>query len=1127
MGGARLVKYPIVYSEEETNFFHLGLGPLTTSLTATVTEEKNGSFFFEGEIALTPEVQQLVKNNQFIKADAGHKLKNQLFRIKRLVNDHSGKMKIYAEHVSYLSAELALQPEMTLHSRTGQQALETWKNGIIGSHPFRVSSDIESQHSTTWRIDKVQNARQALGGVEGSLLDVWGGEYLFDNYHIQLLKKRGTTADTVLAYGRNITDLEQEKNITETYTSVYPFAITKDSDEREQIVTIDGYIVDASNWREFPNRKVLAVDFSSSFETEETVTKDKLRKFAEKYIRDNKIGHPKTSIKVSFLDLSKTADYKSIAPLEEVSLCDDVRVIYPKLGVNTIAKVVRTVWNVLTESYDEIEIGEKRASLSSVLKEQQVAIKEAVNQAGVALSSADGKTTVFHGLFGENGLGEPKAQKINDVWFKPNGDEIDMYLWNGTVWQEKLSSSKRKELERTLSNQQTELENTKRQITEADKKSQQAITEAGFAKNGLTAMQGHLTEIQTKATQALAESTKMKEEVGRAKESTTNISREVDRVKGQLAQKVSQTEINAFRNRLESMNTLMSQTAQGLSAKADKTAIDVLNRTVQSYQSSLTIQNNSIQSVVSKTNGVKTKLSSLEQKQTGFQQTVLNQLNGVTTQQTQLADQITSVIEKVSDGKPNLFHQTKADLLRSSDLSRYKVVAGAPVTLFENYGNQVLRFKGGAGVWLTKTENIKLTDSKPISFSVKTKNTGIYRLKVSIVYYNNKTENFEQSFTVSGLKETILRYENIRFKKFTKEVTLGINFLPQAGLDAYIEWMKLEIGPECTPWRPAVDEEFTYEERSKITQSLDRINLAVQKGDLISQINIEAGKTLIQSKKILLDAETVVFKGSAFIPKAVIKDFVVDTAEIRGTLDASRIRVINMDAGNLSTGYLNGNRIRANSITADKLATNAIQVGFNSYSDNLKLNPSSMDFYGGTKLKGKFTSEGMEFWYGSRKIGRIGESSKLGNDDVRGISMALENSGDYVTWSYRKNSTDSALTTMLTLDPKGRFSGKSGIHIDSDVHMIRVKPRYDGAKEFLKFDIVKYNNYNYSGLLNDSGKTGIFMGGNWLYFLHDNHVILMEDIKKVIYTLKGLGSVSIPKSINSDGKVARWTTLTL
>lgn len=1080
MGGARLVKYPIVYSEEETNFFHLGLGPLTTSLTATVTEEKNGSFFFEGEIALTPEVQQLVKNNQFIKADAGHKLKNQLFRIKRLVNDHSGKMKIYAEHVSYLSEELALQPEMTLHNRTGQQALETWKNGIIGSHPFRVSSDIESQHSTTWRIDKVQNARQALGGVEGSLLDVWGGEYLFDNYHIQLLKNRGTTADTVLAYGRNITDLEQEKNITETYTSVYPFAITKDSSEREQIVTIDGYIVDAYNWREFPNRKVLAVDFSSSFETEETVTKDKLRKFAEKYIRDNKIGHPKTSIKVSFLDLSKTADYKSIAPLEEVSLCDDVRVIYPKLGVNTIAKVVRTVWNVLTESYDEIEIGEKRASLSSVLKEQQVAIKEAVNQAGVALSSADGKTTVFHGLFGENGLGEPKAQKINDVWFKPNGDEIDMYLWNGTVWQEKLSSSKRKELEMALVNQQTELENTKRQVTEADKKTQQAITEAGFAKNGLTAVQGHLTEIQAQATRALAESTKMKEEVGRSKESATNISREVDRVKGQLEQKVSQTEINAFRNRLESMNTIMSQTAQELLAKADKTAIDALNRTVQSYQSSLTIQNNSIQSVVSETNGVKTKLSSLEQKQTGFQQTTIDQLKGLSSQQTQLAGQYQRVVESIGEvgGAVNLAKKWQSGSING--------VTGEPFA-FARYAH---------------TDFIPVESGKeylPTTNSQTPKEMRFY-------WYdsNKKKISYDEA---TGAKRAPSNAKYLRAAAFSdstppEKITFGI-----------IE------GREYKPFFEPI--------RSQLIQTAERFTQTISKGELIAQLNIEAGKTLIQNKKIFLDAEHVVFGGKAFIPKAIIKDFVVDTAEIRGTLDASRIRVINMDAGNLSTGYLNGNRIRANSITADKLATNAIQVGFNSYSDNLKLNPYSMDFYGDTQLKGKLTSEGMEFWYGSRKIGRIGESSKLGNDNVRGISMALENSGDYVTWSYRKNSTDSALTTMLTLDPKGRFTGKSGIHLDSDVYMTKVKPGYEGAKEFLKFGIVNYNNYSYSGLLNDSGKTGIFMGGNWLYFLHENHVIPMEDIRKIIYTLKGLGSVAIPKSINSDGKVARWTTITL
>ena len=64
--------------------------------------------------------------------------------------------------------------------------------------------------------------------------------------------------------------------------------------------------------------------------------------------------------------------------------------------------------------------------------------------------------------------------------------------------------------------------------------------------------------------------------------------------------------------------------------------------------------------------------------------------------------------------------------------------------------------------------------------------------------------------------------------------------------------------------------------KSAITQLGDDINARVQKGDLISQINLEAGQTLIESKKLFLDADSVVFSGKAFIPDAAIANLSLD-----------------------------------------------------------------------------------------------------------------------------------------------------------------------------------------------------------------------------------------------------------
>ena len=237
---------PILYDSNETNFNRVGLGPLSDMTKATVTEERNGAFYFEGTILTSSPIFEKIHENAIIKVDASPNLKEQRFRVKRIVPNHAGFAEIYAEHVSYLAEELTLRPEVTV-SGNGLSAINAWKSAIVENNPFTVYSDVSTTAETKWRIDKVSNPRMALGGVEGSILDKWGGEYRFDNYHINLYKKRGSRANTILAYGRNIIDFEQDRNIMNVYTSVYPYALYTDDNEKERLVTIDGYTVDCEN----------------------------------------------------------------------------------------------------------------------------------------------------------------------------------------------------------------------------------------------------------------------------------------------------------------------------------------------------------------------------------------------------------------------------------------------------------------------------------------------------------------------------------------------------------------------------------------------------------------------------------------------------------------------------------------------------------------------------------------------------------------------------------------------------------------------------------------------------------------------------------------------------------------
>ncbi|WP_368920710.1 phage tail spike protein [Corynebacterium striatum] len=161
---------------------------------------------------------------------------------------------------------------------------------------------------------------------------------------------------------------------------------------------------------------------------------------------------------------------------------------------------------------------------------------------------------------------------------------------------------------------------------------------------------------------------------------------------------------------------------------------------------------------------------------------------------------------------------------------------------------------------------------------------------------------------------------------------------------------------------------------------------------------------------------------NGFIKTAMIADAAITSAKIAA-----------LDAGKITTGVLSASRIGARSITADKLATNAIQVGLARWTNSIRISPTQIAWYNGSTLEGSITSSGMNFYYGTRFIGRTGQQYKTGNTNVRGISNSLDTQGDYITWSYKKIQSDDSYTTMLTLDPRGKFYGHAGIHLGAEL----------------------------------------------------------------------------------------------
>ena len=354
---------PILFSENATIFTTNGLGRLSDALRCVVKEERNGPYELEMEYPITGAHYEDIAQSRIIFATPADGKPGQPFRIYKIEKLVSGRVRVYAEHITYQANHITVMP---FEANSAASAMAQLQSNAIGSNPFTLWTDKQTIGHYVQEVPESIRAR--LGGQEGSILDIYGGEYEWDKYTIKLHQQRGQDRGVVLRYGKNITDLSQENNITTTYTAVCPYV--KESED-DPLITLPEKYIASDNAGNFPYLRIKNVDFTKEFEKDEDITVAALRQKTRDYIAANNIGIPKVSIKVSFVALWQTEEYKNIAPLERVNLCDTVTVRFEKLGVDAKAKVIKTEYNVLLDRYNSIELGESKSTISATVATQE------------------------------------------------------------------------------------------------------------------------------------------------------------------------------------------------------------------------------------------------------------------------------------------------------------------------------------------------------------------------------------------------------------------------------------------------------------------------------------------------------------------------------------------------------------------------------------------------------------------------------------------------------------------------------------------------------------------------------------------------------------------------------------
>lgn len=293
---------------------------------------------------------------------------------------------------------------------------------------------------------------------------------------------------------------------------------------------------------------------------------------------------------------------------------------------------------------------------------------------------------------------------------------------------------------------------------------------------------------------------------------------------------------------------------------------------------------------------------------------------------------------------------------------------------------------------------------------------------------------------------------------------------------------KIEEGNKATPWAPA-PEDATVAITAVKNELNTAINLRVQKNELLSQINLQAGHTLIQSKKIYLDAETVAFSGKAFIPNAAIVDLRADKITA-GTLNASKVSIINLDVNRLT-----GNK------------TEFVKSFWRSaYGNYVNIDYSGMRVtYGNTTTE--FNSHGMEITAVGESIGGIGwQGMKNMPPNYQGLLFWLDGGGDYMAWAARNNGNYN-MNPLIKLSWYRKEwtppNSNAGFNFDDTVTFNDIvypsgKPS-DGMA--LRFFTTKYNGHSYPTIGSASMKSGIMFGDWDLFLIFNDKVIPLQGWK--------------------------------
>ena len=344
---------PILFEKTETAFNNNGIARLRDCISAVVSEERNGIYELDFEYPVNGANYEQIQCGRIVGVTHDEDGDIQPFEIVGQTRPINGIVSFHCVHISYRQSQMVVRA-VSVNSLS--QAFQLFSIASP-SNPFTYEADFTATGYMSASDGVPRSVRQFLGGVRGSVLDTYGGEFEWDKWRVILHKNRGEQKDFAIRYGVNLLNYNDETSYQGTFTSCVAF--WKNDAE---IVTVTASL----NENGYNGNDIrVPLDLTDKFEEKPTTVQ--LENEALAYMQRNQTNIPTQSIRVDFVRLADMGEFSQFQDLLKCKLCDSIKVIFPMYNVSASFKIVKTEWNVLEGKYIGMELGTLSTTLSEAL----------------------------------------------------------------------------------------------------------------------------------------------------------------------------------------------------------------------------------------------------------------------------------------------------------------------------------------------------------------------------------------------------------------------------------------------------------------------------------------------------------------------------------------------------------------------------------------------------------------------------------------------------------------------------------------------------------------------------------------------------------------------------------------